>query len=658
MELQLSVIIVNYNVRAFLEQCLYSLRHALQGIEAEVWVVDNASNDGSVGYLQPLFPGVQWILNEENEGFSKANNRALAKCSGAFVLFLNPDTLLPEDCIEKCLRFMYEQKDAGALGIKMLDGNGKFLPESKRAFPGPLISFYKLIGLTALFPKSKIFARYYLGHLSIEKNHAVDVLAGAFMLLRKEVLDSTGGFDERFFMYGEDIDLSYRVYKTPLPDGTGHWNNYYFTESPIIHFKGESTKKGSLNYVLLFYKAMVQFVKKHYASGRAGIFIAFIYIAIAARAFISLSGRIFRHIGLPLLDLIITAGSLYGVWRIWALWIRPDVIWMPQLVNFALPVFAGIFLLIGAVAGLYSKWYLPRRAWGALLLAILSVLAVYSLLPEAWRFSRGIVLFGGLLSGVIMVGMRSLMVKAGWLNADNGDEEVQQTIVAGTQDNYHEIEKLYTAHLRQNRLLGRLSPNEPDTDALMTLEQYFESPESLPVKEIIFCPGPSISMKRVISFLATSTRVRYKFHYAGSGSIIGSDDSNTAGETLGGPVQFNLAKGIEQNRKRVLDILVALFLLGTWPVQVFLVKKPVGLLTNIWQVLTGRASWVGYLGHQQGLPALQKGILGTNGLPIQNAPLLNKEAKDILDARYALDYHYWTDISLIRKGYRFLGARV
>ncbi len=286
--MKLSVIIVNYNVRAFLEQCLYSLRAALQGIEAEVWVVDNASKDDSVSCLQPVFTEVNWIVNTENLGFSKANNQALDRASGEFILFLNPDTLVPEDCLRKCISFMQSQTDAGALGIKMLDGGGHYLPESKRGYPALLTSFFKITGFHHIFPNSGFFARYYLGHLSAHKNNPVEVLAGAFMLVRKKVLDITGGFDERFFMYGEDIDLSYRINHTPMPDEKGYWKTWYFADSSIIHFKGESTQKGSLNYVLLFYKAMIQFVQKHHAFGpAAGLFRIFIYTAIAFKAAVS-----------------------------------------------------------------------------------------------------------------------------------------------------------------------------------------------------------------------------------------------------------------------------------------------------------------------------------------------------------------------------------
>ncbi len=282
--MELSIIIVNYNVRFFLEQCLHSVSKAIQGLEAEVWVVDNASTDGSLDYLEPLFPWVHFLPNPENTGYAKANNQALTHCRGRYILFLNPDTLVAEDCFRLCLDYIKTQPSPGAMGIRMLDGSGKFLPESKRAFPSPISALYKLTGLSALFPGSAIFNRYSLGHLSQHQNHEVDVLAGAFMLFPKAVLDQVGSFDQRFFMYGEDIDLSYRVQKSGF-------KNYYFSGSSIIHFKGESTRKGSLNYVLLFYNAMRLFVQKNYSGGRAGVFAFFIQLAIMIRGAFSILHR-------------------------------------------------------------------------------------------------------------------------------------------------------------------------------------------------------------------------------------------------------------------------------------------------------------------------------------------------------------------------------
>jgi N-acetylglucosaminyl-diphospho-decaprenol L-rhamnosyltransferase len=255
-----SVIIVNYRVPYFLELCLHSVRRALQGLDAEIIVVDNHSGDGSVDLLRPLFPDVNWIVNTENEGFSRANNRAVKQATGGTILFLNPDTIVPEDMIRKCIAFMGATGDVGGLGVRMIDGNGRFLRESRRGFPSPWVAFCKLSGLTALFPRSRRFAQYYLGHLPSDKTTPAPVLSGACLFVSRSALDRTGSFDETFFMYAEDIDLSYRL-------ESGGYTNYYFPDVTIIHFKGESTPKDS-RYNRQFYKAMSQFRRKHFRMPR------------------------------------------------------------------------------------------------------------------------------------------------------------------------------------------------------------------------------------------------------------------------------------------------------------------------------------------------------------------------------------------------------
>jgi len=285
--LQLSIIIVNYNVKYFLEQCLQSVLLATKNCTAEIFVVDNNSTDGSKQFLEPLFKEVHFIWLPKNIGFAKANNIALAKTSGDYILFLNPDTIVAEDSFEKTIAFLQNNAAIGALGVKMIDGSGQFLKESKRAFPSPSISFFKILGLANLFPKSKLFAKYHMGHLSVNENNEVDVLAGAFMLVPKVVLNVVGSFDEAFFMYGEDVDLSYRIQKAG-------YKNYYFAKTTILHFKGESTKKGSLNYVRLFYKAMNLFVHKHYKSGNAAVFTFLINIGIWFRASLATLTSVFK----------------------------------------------------------------------------------------------------------------------------------------------------------------------------------------------------------------------------------------------------------------------------------------------------------------------------------------------------------------------------
>ena len=254
--MKLTVIIVNYNVKFFVEQCLDSLERALDGIDSEVFVVDNHSSDGSIEYLKPRFPKVIFIESNHNLGFARANNMAIRQAEGQYVLLLNPDTFVGEQTIKQAIEFMDQHPKAGGAGVKMFNTDGTKALESRRGLPTPLTSFYKMCGLCSKFPESRRFGKYYMGYLSWDKPERIDIISGAFCLMRKEVLDKAGHLDEDFFMYGEDIDLSYRLLKA----GYDNW----YLPLPILHYKGESTHKSSFRYVHVFYQAMLIFFKKHY----------------------------------------------------------------------------------------------------------------------------------------------------------------------------------------------------------------------------------------------------------------------------------------------------------------------------------------------------------------------------------------------------------
>lgn len=275
--MQLSVIIVSYNVKYFLEQCLYSVEAACKNIDAEIFVIDNASPDNTFEYLQPKFSSTKFIKNNLNEGFAKANNKALQLANGNYVLYLNPDTIVAEDTFLNCIHFLEEQNNAGTVGVKLIDGSGNFLPESKRAFPSIIASFFKMSGLAKLFPHSPIFNRYAAGNLDENKTHEVDVLPGAFLIARRDMLLRLNGFDEDFFMYGEDIDLSYRIQQVG-------YKNFYLGNFSIVHFKGESTQKEKPEHIKNFYAAMKIFVRKHYKKQSAN----FLKITIALSQAIAL----------------------------------------------------------------------------------------------------------------------------------------------------------------------------------------------------------------------------------------------------------------------------------------------------------------------------------------------------------------------------------
>lgn len=284
--MKLSVIIVNYNVKYYLEQCLNSLEQATEDVSHEIIVVDNASTDGSTEYITTRFPDVRWIASKKNNGFSKGNNIAFAQAKGEYLLMLNPDTIVTKEAIEGCITFMDSHNDTGACGVYMLRTDGSFAPESRRALPTPFVAFCKMSGLSTLFPKSRTFGRYYMQYLDKEKENPIEIISGAYMMIRHKALKETGPLDEDFFMYGEDIDLSYRILKK------GYKN--YFLPLRILHYKGESTNKSTYRYVHTFYRAMQLFFKKHYSHYSFLISLP-INVAIWGRAILAYVGNQFRH---------------------------------------------------------------------------------------------------------------------------------------------------------------------------------------------------------------------------------------------------------------------------------------------------------------------------------------------------------------------------
>ena len=269
--MKLSIVIVNYNVRPYLEQCLQSVQKALEGIEGEVFVVDNHSSDDSVEVVRNSYPWVHLIANDENMGFARANNLAIRQSEGEYVLLLNPDTVVESDTLRQVLQFMSDHPQAGGAGVMMHNADGTLAPESRRAVPTPWVACLKMLGITR---------RYYMSHLPWDKPARIEVISGAFCFLRRKALDQVGLLDEDFFMYGEDIDLSYRLLK-------GGWENWYVPAS-IIHYKGRSTQKSDFRYVHVFYQAMLIFFRKHY-SHLSLIYTLPIKAAIYFRAFIALT---------------------------------------------------------------------------------------------------------------------------------------------------------------------------------------------------------------------------------------------------------------------------------------------------------------------------------------------------------------------------------
>lgn len=613
----------------------------------EIIVVDNQSTDGSFAYFQNKFPQVRFLWNEHNAGFAKANNQALALATGKYILFLNPDTLVPEDCFEKCIAFIREKNDQCALGIHMVDGSGRFLKESKRAFPGPKTSLYKLTGLAHFFPKSKIFGQYHLGHLDEHRNHEVDVLAGAFMMVPRKILEDIQGFDEDFFMYGEDIDLSYRIQKAG-------YKNYYFAESTIIHFKGESTRKGSLNYVRMFYKAMSIFVKKHYGGPQAGIYHFLIHLAILARAGLAAAARFLKWIGLSAIDALLIFASFRIVQIVWGEYIRHQTDYSPYILWIAFPLFTLLFLVSSYYSGLYDNGYKQSRLNKSTALSALVIAAVFGFVPLSLRFSRGILVFGILLAYLLMTVIRRLLVKWKIIEPSAIEHTSQQTIIAGTATEYNSAISLLKDSGRTENVLGRVATEADDQGKVIA---HWDNINRLwdwaPAMELICCTG-SLAYKEIIQKLPEiPARVSVSFYSPLSQSIISSDDKNTSGAIISPAPYFRLSNPLYLRIKRLFDVTVSLAFFITFPLHFILKRKPGRFFKNLAQVLFAQKTFVDYTRDEDHLPPLKPGLLSTTG-PQGEGLHLPEHSLYKADDLYARHYNVFMDLMLVWKNYQYL----
>lgn len=649
--MKLSVIIVNYNVKYFLEQALLSVRQAGAGIEMEVWVVDNNSVDESVAMVREKFPEVQLIANTHNPGFSVANNQAIVQSRGEYLLLLNPDTVVKEDTFQRCLQFMDDHPQAGGLGVRMIDGSGNFLPESKRGFPSPWVAFAKTFGLARLFPRHRWFNHYHLGYLDEQETHEVEVLAGAFMWLRKSVMDEIGGLDEAFFMYGEDIDLSYRIVQAG-------YKNYYLPETTIIHYKGESTKKGSLNYVKTFYKAMIIFAQKHMGK-QASLFVLMLRFAIYLRAFFTLLANFIKRAYLPLLDGLFIYVGLYFLRGFWASYHFKDPNYYDDLVlYFNFPLYILIWLVTVYFSGGYDDRFGLRRLARGLLIGTVLLAAVYGFLDLEYRSSRALILLGTAWALFITITLRFVLHFIRFGNLDLGRQPHQNLIIIGEREESERVQHLLRQAEVDKNLIGTVSPAQDASDAeyLSPLRQLDEVVQIYKIDEIIFCSKDVSSQDIMYWMNQLGPDLDYKIVPKESMSIIGSSSKNTAGELYTIEIRFQLAEPTNRRNKRFLDVFLSLFLLLTFPLQALIVRRAAGLFQNAWQVLMGKKTWVSYVPQrqqQEKLPALPEGVLSP--LSPLSIKVATERTLQRINLLYAKDYQWQTDIEIIWKAYRKLG---
>ncbi|HND86858.1 MAG TPA: glycosyltransferase [Saprospiraceae bacterium] len=658
--MRLSVIIVNYNVRHFLEQALHAVRKAMQGIAGEVWVVDNNSVDGSVQMVREKFPEVHLIANADNPGFAVANNQAIRSSSGEYVLLLNPDTVVEEDSFSKCLSFMDAQPDAGALGVKLIDGSGKYLPESKRGFPSPWVAFCKTFGLSALFPRSRTFNRYYLGHLDENHTHEVDVLVGCFMFMRRAALDRSGLLDEAFFMYGEDIDLSYRIVQAG-------YRNYYLPDTKIIHYKGESTKKGSLNYVRTFYQAMIIFARKHFSGRSAGAFVAMLQAAIWLRAGLTLLRQAAMRLWLPLADAGLIFVGLVLLKDFWANYFYKDPHYFkPQVLWFNFPLYTSIWVLTVWLMGGYDtdgrRNYDLRGLVRGLSFGTLFLLALYGLLDLEYRPSRAHLLLGALWALAATLALRIGVHFVRFRNFRIGRERVRNLVLVGSAEEAGRVAGLLQQAGGTKNIIGWVRPPQTPAgpggdptaapyfsqkDELGTLAQLEEIVRIYRIDEVIFC-SKDVPARDTLGWMTRlGPSVSYKIVPEGGLSIIGSSSKNEPGELYTIAIRYNIAQPAARRDKRALDLAGCLLLLLTLPFWALLSGKRALLLRAWFPVLLGRRTWVGYAPSTQNasLPHLPPGVF----TPLHAARLQHPDEATIarLNFFYAKDWDLWRDVETV-----------
>ena len=643
--MKLAVIIVNYNVKHFLEQCLISAIDAAKQLTCEIYVVDNNSVDGSVEMVSKRFPSVKLIANKDNVGFSKANNQAMRLTNAEYVLLLNPDTVVEHDTLSKVVEFMDNHPDAGGLGVKMIDGKGKFLPESKRGLPTPSVAFHKIFGLSNLFPKSKTFSKYHLGYLDNDKTHEIEILSGAFMLMRKAALDKVGLLDEDFFMYGEDIDLSYRII-------LGGYKNYYFPETTIIHYKGESTKKSSINYVFVFYRAMIIFAKKHFSQKNAKLFSFLINLAIYIRASWAILVQTAKKMWLYVFDGLLLAAGLYGITLQYGNF--ADIHFKLEIVLPAIIVYPIIWLITNWYSGGYDQPMSKRKLLKGVFSGTIILLILYSLMPETLRFSRAVVLLGSVFGVGYYWSSRYLF---SWLLPKSfvwkSQVKKRFLIVATNEEN-----KRITALLNQTNIPVEKtiacypSRTEKPVGYVGNLVHWNELLTVHKVDEIIFS-AKDLSPNTIMELMATTNKnnIDYKIAPPESMYLIGSNSIHNAGELY--MVEANSINQTQQKRnKRLFDIGFSFGLLLLLPIVMWFSKKPFGLIKNTFKVLFNQKTWVGFdveTQKKQLVPKIKSGVI-----PVSIT--CKTEKIEQINLLYAKNYEVSTDWKHCIKNFVHLGG--
>ncbi|MDZ7413372.1 MAG: glycosyltransferase [candidate division KSB1 bacterium] len=681
---ELAIIIVSYNVRDFLQQALTSIRKATAGIDAEVWVVDNASTDGTAAMVRRSFPEVKLIANERNVGFAAANNQVLRQCRAKVVCLLNPDTVVQEDTFRTLLDFLRAHPEAGMVGCKILNPDGSLQHACRRSIPTPWVAFTKLVGLSRLFPRSRLFGRYNLTYLDPDQTHEVEAISGSFMMARCEAVEQVGLLDERFFLYGEDLDWCLRFKKRG-------WKIYYVPQTKIVHFKGESSRRSGFDNLRLFYQAMHLFVRKHFAQRSFSLLRWVLVVAIWLRAALSLLHRAAAVGAIPLLDLVLMYVGVTAAVGIWF----GNLVHLPSFL--AVNAFYSVVWLLSLAAnGCYGERRYSSTAAATGVLAGLVVNSAFTYFFKQYGFSRAVVLISGTLNLASISGWRvlvrllprlglpfhgtigrSLMRKRTLLV---GDRRSVQKLLQRLRSRFESAYEVVGVVSLEGSEAGEEMEGVPVLQATGQLDELFRAHR---VQEVIFSTD-RIPYDRILELMdrANRSRVSFKLVPSNLDVIIGKASIDNLAEMPLVEVEYRFSRPWHRFLKRGLDVVLSLpALVAAGPVILYLVavkgyrvrrRHVVGRdgrlvaahelvgsrpgqrtsrLPLLWDVLMGRLTLVGAelaAESSPGVPRqLKPGLTGITQLRASRGLTSKEKERQLL--YYMKNYSLWLDVEILIK---------
>jgi GT2 family glycosyltransferase len=665
--MDLSVIIVNYNVKAFLEHSLLSIREALKGLEGEVLVVDNASDDGSVEMVRQKFPEVRLIVNQRNVGFAAANNIGIRESSGEYLLLLNPDTVVQEDTFHVMAEFFKMHGDAGMAGCKILNPDGTLQLACRRSFPTPWVAFTKVVGLSAMFPNSTLFGQYNLTYRNPDEVSEVDAVSGSFMFLRRSIVENIGGLDEQFFMYGEDLDFCYRVKKAG-------WKIFYVPATRIIHYKGESVRRSDIDEVGMFYKAMRIFVRKHIRRGIVSDII--LLTGIALRQAVAFLVRVGKPLRLASVDFFLVDVSLF----------LGELLWFGKVFHFPLWAYRVTMTVPGllVVATMYSAGvYTARksslsRVAGGVFTGYIVISALTFFFPQ-YAFSRMVVAISGIVSVLLLPGWR-LIMRIWARTFENGQRSIlgRATVIVGTGASGQEILRRLRARAdNMYDVVGfvdlsrkRIGEHIAGVEILGSIDNIGRVVDEHRVAEVIFSTD-SLTYADILAVIARRGHRSVNFRLVPSSLevIIGKAQIDALDDIPLVAIDYNIDKLWHRFWKRAFDVLLSASLLATaYPVVIVRMKtgwvpgKVAGMALLLPNVLNGAMSFVGPAGRpgQSSRNGMAHGMVygGKPGLvglaQLHDGSRLAAEDQEQYDVLYAKNQSFVLDLEILLKSFILL----